>query len=217
MYSIILRTTIMFLIVMFAVRLMGKKNLGEFQPSDLVSMTLISNLTSIVIESPELPIIYSIIPIMTIACYEVFISLISKKSKTISNITQGESKILILNGIINQKVMQELRFTIDDILETIRNKDIFYLEEVKLAIVETTGSVNIYPDPNADKNIKKASMPPFAVVEDGKFLNENFKYINTNEKNILKILKNEKTNLKDVLLLLIDGNGNYNLTLKEKL
>lgn len=217
MYSMIIRTTIMFLIVMSSARIMGKKNLGEFQPSDLVATMLISNLTSTVIESPELPLIYSIVPIVMIACYEVFTSVAVKKSKKIADITQGTSKILIFRGVINQKVMQELRFTIDDVLEALRNKDIFYIEEVQLAIVETTGVVNVYPDPNADKNVKKSDIPPFPVISDCNFLIENFEFVKTNKEKINKILKKEKTNLNEVLLLLIDGDGNYNMTIKEKL
>ncbi len=217
MYSMIIRTTIMFFIVMSSARIMGKKNLGEFQPSDLVATMLISNLTSTVIESPELPLIYSIVPIVMIACYEVFISVAAKKSKKISDITQGTSKILVFRGIINQKVMQELRFTTNDVIEALRSKDIFYLEEVELAIVETTGVVNVYPDPNADQNIKKADVPPFPVISDGNFLIDNFNFVRTNKEKITKILKKEKTNLQEVLLLLIDGDGNYNITIKEKL
>ena len=168
MLSMVFRTTIMFFLVMFSLRLMGKKSLGEFQPSDLVSTMLISNLTSIVIEAPELPVLYSVVPILLIMCYEVFVSMAAKKNDRLAAITQGKIKILVKNGIINQKVMKELRFTVNDILEAMRGKDIFYLEEVNLAIVETNGTVNIYPDPKAQTNLEKAVIPPFAIIKDGK-------------------------------------------------
>ena len=84
MISMVIRTTIMFFLVMFSIRIMGKKSLGEFQPSDLVSVMLISNLTSIVIEAPELPILYSIVPILLIMCYEVFMSVAVRKSEKIA-------------------------------------------------------------------------------------------------------------------------------------
>ena len=216
MYSIILRTSIMFLIVMASVRIMGKKNLGEFQPTDLVSAILVSNLTSIVIECPELPILYSVIPVLLITCYEVFISVSARKSKKLADIAQGTSKILIINGIINQKVMRRLRLSIDDVFEAMRNKNIFYLQEVKLAIVETNGKVNIYPDPNADKNIKKANLPPFMVLNDGEIVKENLDYIKLSEKAVYSILKKEKVNKSEVLRLLVDSNYNYNLVIKEK-
>ena len=76
MISIIIRTAVMFILVMFSLRIMGKKNLGEFQPSDLVSTMLISNLTSIAIEAPELPVFYSIVPILLIMCFVRMILLV---------------------------------------------------------------------------------------------------------------------------------------------
>lgn len=217
MYSMFFRTTVMFFIVMFSLRIMGKKNLGEFQPSDLVATILISNLTSMSIESPEMPMIFTISPILLIMCYEVFISVAVKKSDKIAALAQGKYMILVKNGIINQKVMQQLRFTVDDILEAMRSKDIFYLEEVNLAIVETTGAVNIYPDPNVLTNIKKAKVPPFAVIIDGKYCSENMEYANISKEKVADIIEKENIDVNRVLLLLIDGNGRYNLTIKEKI
>ena len=200
---------------MFALRVMGKKNLGEFQPSDFVSTMLISNLTSIVIEAPELPILYSVVPILLIVCYEIFTSMVAKKSERFAKITQGNIKILIYKGKIDQKVMNDLRFTVNDILEAMRSKNIFYLEEANLAVVETTGQISIYPDPEAKTNIDKASIPPFDIIVDGKYRTENLGYIGASHRQVEKILKKENIFIDDILLLLMDGNGNYNLTLKE--
>ena len=121
MISVILRTTIMYLIAMFALRMMGKKNLGEFQPSDFVSTMLISNLTSIVIEAPELPLLHSVIPILMIMCYEIFMSVLVRNNTKIAKISQGTPKILIINGTIQQSVMDDLRLTVNDILKAMRS------------------------------------------------------------------------------------------------
>ncbi len=216
MISIIVRTTIMFFLVMFTMRIMGKKSLGEFQPGDLIAVMLISNLTSIVIEAPELPILYSVVPILLVMCYEVFITIAVKKSDKFAKFSQGETKVLIKNGIIDQQVMNRLRFTVTDILEAVRNKDIFYLEEVGLAVVSTTGSISVYPNPNANTEIDKATLPPVDVISDGKIQYEQLKLIDFSEDKVNKILKKEKTEMGDVLMLLVDGNGRYNLTVKEK-
>lgn len=215
MISIVLRTTIMFFLVMFALRVMGKKNLGEFQPSDFVSTMLISNLTSIVIEAPELPLLYSVIPILLIMCYEIFTSVITKKNDKMAKLAYGSPKILIEKGIINQKVMKTLRFTVDDLLIAMRSKDIFYLEEVNLAVVETNGSISIYPDPSAKTNIDKADIPPFSVIVDGKPRYNNLIYINSTENKVNKILEKENISAENILLLMIDSNGRYSLTVKE--
>ncbi len=215
MFGVISRTSIMFIVMMFAMRVMGKKNLGEFQPNDLVSTILISNLTALVLEAPELPIFYSIIPILLIMCYEVFLSMASKKSDKVSLLTQGSSKILIFNGILNQKVMQDLRLTVNDVLEGMRNNQIFYLEEISLAIIETTGAINIYKNPNIDNLITKSSTPPFAVIKNGKIFSTTFSYLGIDENYINSFLDNNNIKLKEVLLLTIDGDKNYNLTKKE--
>lgn len=215
MYSMIIRTTLMFLLIMASVRIMGKKNLGEFQPSDLVATMLISNLTSMAIEAPELPILYSVIPILLIVCYEVFSSQFARSNNKLANFTQGKQKVLIKKGVIDQFTMNELRFTVDDILESMRSKDIFYLEEVALAIVETTGAVNIYPAPNIQTILKKAEIPPFAMVIDGKKQYENYPIVSFDDKKLENILKKENMDLSQILLLLYDGDDNYNITKKE--
>ena len=215
MISIFIRTTIMFFLVMFTMRLMGKKSLGEFQPSDLVSVMLISNLTSTVIEAPELPILFSVVPILLITCYEIFISVAARKSPVVARLSQGKSMVIIKDGIIDQKVMNNLRFTVNDILDGMRSKDIFYLEEVKLAMVETTGSMSIYPDPNAATNIQKADIPPFSVIEDGKFNIQNMETVGVDNEKLDKILIKENISAKNILLMMIDGNHRYNNTLKE--
>lgn len=215
MLSIILRTTTMFFLVMFALRIMGKKNLGEFQPSDFVSTMLISNLTSIVIEAPELPILYSVVPILLIMCYEIFTSVFTKKNENLAKIAYGSPKIIIEKGIINQQVMKTLRFTVDDLLTAIRSKDIFYLEEVNLAVVETNGSVSVYPDPSAITNIDKADIPPFSIIVDGKTRFNNLSYVHLSEEKVNQILAKENVDIENILLMLIDSNGKYNLTIKE--
>lgn len=215
MLSIILRTTTMFFLVMFALRIMGKKNLGEFQPSDFVSTMLISNLTSIVIEAPELPILYSVVPILLIMCYEIFTSVFTKKNENLAKIAYGSPKIIIEKGIINQQVMKTLRFTVDDLLTAIRSKDIFYLEEVNLAVVETNGSVSVYPDPSATTNIDKADIPPFSIIVDGKTRFNNLSYVHLSEEKVTQILAKENVDIENILLMTIDSNGKYNLTIKE--
>ena len=205
----------MFTLVMFSLRIMGKKNLGEFQPSDFVSTMLISNLTSIVIEAPELPMLYSIVPILLIVCFEIFVSIVAKKNEKLAKVIQGSPKVLILGGVIDQNVMKELRFTVNDILEAMRSKDIFYLEEVYLAIVETTGAVSIYPDPNAKTNIDKADIPPFDIIVDGEYRNHNLQYIGISPEKISKILEKENIFLENILLMLVDSNGRYNCVLKD--
>ena len=84
-------------------------------------------------------------------------------------------------------------------------------------MVETTGTINIYPDPEAKTNIKKAVIPPFDIIIDGKTRYENLEYIKKDSNAVEKILEKEKKNISDIMLLLMDGNGQYNITVKEKI
>ncbi|MBR2028897.1 MAG: DUF421 domain-containing protein [Oscillospiraceae bacterium] len=215
MFSVVLRTIIMYVIIIFVMRIMGKKNLGEFQPSDLVSTIMISNLTSVVIEEPHLPLAYSISAIIIIMSLEVFSAVISRKSKNFSKITQGQSMILIQNGVINQHTMKNLRFSVDDVLEALRSKDIFYLEEACLAIVETNGAVNIYKDPNANTNIEKNTIPALPVIIDGKIIYRNINTLNVTNEMIYAILKKKNIVTDNILLMTMDGAQKYNITVKE--
>ena len=216
MISVISRTTIMFILIIFAMRIMGKKNLGEFQPSDLVSTIIISNLTSLVIEAPELPLINSVVPILLIMSFEVFISVWVKKSEKFAHIVQGKSIILIQNGIINQKAMKELRFSVDDVLEALRSKDVFYLEEVLLAVVETTGNINVYKDPNAQSNIQKNTIPAMPVIVDSKIIYPNLQITGYEKDKIEDIINKNNYVISNILLMTLDNKGQYNITLREE-
>ena len=152
-----------------------------------------------------------------IVCYEIFMSVLVRDNTKIAKVSQGIPKILIINGTIQQSVMDDLRLTVNDILKAMRSKDIFYLEEVNLAVVETTGTINIYPDPEAKTNIKKAVIPPFDIIVDGKTRYENLEYIKKDSNAVEKILEKEKKKISEIMLLLMDGNGRYNITVKEKI
>ena len=217
MVSVIFRTVVMYTVVIFSMRIMGKKNLGEFQPSDLVSTILISNLTSIIIEEPHIPVVYSISAIIIIMALEVFVSLWVKKSENFAHIAQGKSFVLVQNGVINQKAMKELRFSVDDVLEALRAKDIFYIEEALLAIVETTGNVNVYKDPDAKSNIKKATVPAMPVIVDSKIIKRNLSVVGFEEDKVMEIIQKNNLCCEKILLMTLDGNGQYKITLKEDL
>ncbi|MBR5306949.1 MAG: DUF421 domain-containing protein [Oscillospiraceae bacterium] len=205
----------MYILIIFTIRVMGKKSLGEFQPSDLVSTILISNLTSVIIEEPHLPLAFSIAAILIIMSLEVYMSVLARKNSKFAEITQGKAKILIQNGVINQNTMKELRFSVEDVVEALHSKDVFYLEEVNLAILETTGSVSVYKDPNANSNITKAVLPPLPVIVDQRVNYQNLDAVNQNYGKLDGILERNRTSLDKVLLMTLDGDGRYNITYKE--
>lgn len=183
MKLLICRTIIIYFCVLFAMRLMGKRQLGELQPEELVSTILISNLASISIESEDAPITTSLIPLFLIAALELLGSALSFRNQRFFNFLSGRPKAVILDGKIDQDVLRMLRLTIADLMEALRAKDIFDPRDVSYAVIETNGtlSVSLRPEKQpatlADLQCKvdhtKTTLP---FVLDGQLLIENLRW-----------------------------------------
>ena len=142
MISSVVRTVLVYLAVVVAMRLMGKRQLGELQPEELVSTILISNLASISIESEDVPVTASLIPLFLIAALELLGSALSFRSQTFFNLLSGRPKTVILNGEIDQNALRTLRLTVADLMEALRGKDIFDPRQVVWGVVEPSGSIS---------------------------------------------------------------------------
>lgn len=143
MKLLICRTIIIYFCVLFAMRLMGKRQLGELQPEELVSTILISNLASISIESEDAPITASLIPLFLIAALELLGSILSFRSQRFFNFLAGRPKTVILDGQIDQDALRTLRLTTADLMEALRGKNIFDPREVSYAVIETNGTLSV--------------------------------------------------------------------------
>ena len=143
MKLLIFRTILIYLCVLFSMRLMGKRQLGELQPEELVSTILISNLASISIESEEVPVTASLIPLFLIAALELLGSVLSFRSQWFFNLMSGRPKTVILDGQIDQNALRMLRLTVTDLMEALRGKDIFDPRDVSYAVIETNGNLSV--------------------------------------------------------------------------
>ena len=143
MISSVVRTVLVYLAVVVAMRLMGKRQLGELQPEELVSTILISNLASISIESEDVPITASLIPLFLIAALELLGSVVSFRSQKFFNFLSGRPKTVILDGKIDQNALRMLRLTTADLMEALRGKDIFDPRRVSYAVIETNGTLYV--------------------------------------------------------------------------
>ncbi len=143
------RTIILYISVMLAMKLMGKRQLGEMQPMELIVTIMISDMASVPMQNTGIPLLNGIVPIFTIAFLEIFFSFLALKSKKSKEILVGKPSILIKNGKVNKKEMESLRFTLDDLKEEIRKKDIQNIEDVALAILETDGGFSAFPKDKA--------------------------------------------------------------------
>ena len=218
----LIRTIILYILIIFSLRIMGKRQIGELQPTELVITILISNIASLPIEDPSVPLLIGIIPILTLVCFDVLISVLTLSSSKLRNLISGNPKIIIKNGIIDQKVVKELRFSIDDLMEQIRTKDVFNLEEIDYAIVETTGNISIYKKfeyQNVNTkmlNIKNSGETiPFVVISDGYIVTENLSYCNMTVSKIKEEVAKQKFDIDNVYLMTANSNGDFIIIPKE--
>ena len=223
MLVLVLRTLMIYLLIVAAMRLMGKRQLGELQPSELVSTILISNLASISIESPEVPLAASLAPVCLIVVLELFSSALCYMSPTAAKLLSGTPVAVIRGGKIDQKTLRELRFSASDLLEALRGKDIFDPSEVNYALVETNGTLSVSRMPQKDTPTREdmqvpppeARTPMVPLVIDGRVLADNLAWCGRNEKWLDKVLHQNKCSLRQVLLLLGDDSGQVQLVKKE--
>ena len=174
----LIRTLILYFFIVFSMRFMGKRQVGEMQPAELVITILISAVASVPMQDIELPLVHGIIPIITLVSAEVIMSSLSLKYPRLRTMISGRPITIIRNGNIDQKAMQSLRITIDDLMEDLRLKDVYDLRTVKLAQMETNGRLvdsKHLPPTAADMGISAADSSPFRVIiSDGKLVDKSY-------------------------------------------
>ena len=213
-----IRSLILYILVVFSVRLMGKRQIGELQPTELVITILISNIATLPMEDLDTPLLIGAVPILSLVCFDVLVSWATLKSKKLRKVMSGSPKIIIKDGEIDQQVMKDLRFSIDDLMTALRGNDVFNVSEVQFAIVETTGSISIYQKyenqsvTNEGMNFKgESENPPNIIVSDGVLIQGGLDSSGMNRGWLDNILKKKKIKMNDVFLLTTDKKGNYNL------
>lgn len=211
---ILIRACILYAVITFSLRLMGKRQLGELQPSELVVTILISNIASIPVEDSSVPMIMGIIPIFTLVCIDVIMSTIMVKSPRFRKFIIGSPRIIISEGVIQQKEMKRLRYTVDDLVEAMREQQIFDLGEVYYAIVETTGKINFLqkrdfqPAQRSDVGCGgKSCDPPSVVIRDGVEDKEQLDLLGLGQGWLNQQLRENNVSMKDVFLMTADKNG----------
>lgn len=222
MSVVFIRAVILYVLLIFTVRLMGKRQIGELQPSELAITILISNIATLPVEDTGIPLLTGIIPIVTLAGLDVIMSWLGIKSRTVRRFTCGKPVIIISGGQLDQKKMQSIRFTVDDLAASLRSQGIFDISEVQLAVVETTGTLSVYQKysarniTNGDMELKgKNENPPEVVVADGQLVPEAMGRLGITPKWIEAALKKENAAIKDVFLMTAYPGGKCSIIRKE--
>lgn len=141
----LIRSIILYFLVIVLYRLMGKRQIGEMQPGELVLAIMISDIASVPMQATEVPLLSGVVPILALMCMEVFLSFAAQKSERIRKIISGEPSLVILNGEIMVAEMRRLRFNLDDLFEQLRNQGYFDIGDVAVAVLETNGILSVLP------------------------------------------------------------------------
>ncbi len=214
MFVTLIRTVILYIMVVITMRILGKRQIGELQPTELVITLLLSEIIAVPMQDNDIPLTNTIIPILVLVGFEILISVISLKSVKIRTVIQGHSLVVIRDGKLDLKQIKKLRFTIDDVLEALRQKDIFDISKVQYAVVETNGSMSVMLKPEyetvtrEDLKIKTENTGlPCSVIIDGTVMKNEFQDCNLTEEKFNKMLKKEKIAVENTLLMTVDKKG----------
>lgn len=221
MAIVLIRAVILYIVITFSLRLMGKRQLGELQPSELVVTILISNIAAIPVEDSSVPMIMGIVPILTLVCLDVIMSGIMLKSAKVRKLMIGSPRIIISDGDILQKEMKRLRYTVDDLTEAMREQQIFDINQIHYAIVETTGKINFLLKKDCQPAEKQdvhaggsTENPPSVIIRDGIPDQEQLRLLGLGEQWLTKILRENNIGVKGVFLMTADRNGNHTIVKK---
>ncbi len=223
MLTIIIRTVILYIIVTLAIRLMGKRQIGDMQPNELVITLLISEIAAIPLQDTNQPILSGIIAIFILVVLEITVSVLTMKSFSLRKLMSGKSVIIIKNGVIDQQAMRDVRMTVLDLTELLRGKDVFKIEDVAFAVLEVNGDLSVLlkselqPATKKDLSVatKKDSLP-LPVITDGKIIYESLNALKININEFKKILEEENCKPQEIFLMTSDRFKKYNIIKKEK-
>lgn len=204
MLSALIRTLIVYIVVIAAMRFMGKRQLGELQPSELVTALLISNVASICIEEPDLPLLASITPIMLIAALEVLNASAAFYFPRWRGVLFGRPVTVVRGGRVDQKALEHLRISADDLAEALRGKDVFSPAGVAWGVMEPNGTLSAAPAP------KDGEAPPMLpLLVDRRVYADNLAALGYSEEWLDAFLQRRGLARRDVLLLLHNGSESY--------
>ena len=221
MIAIIIRTLILYAVLTLGMRLMGKRQIGDMQPNELVVTLVISEIAAIPLQDSDQPILNGICSILILVVLEIFISFLAMKNMTFRRLMSGQSVIIIENGVIDQSAMKKVRMTILDLVELLRSQDVFEIDDVAFAVLEVNGDLsvllksqkqNLTPKDMGQK--PKPATLPLPVISDGRIIEETCKNLKVSHDELLKILERERVKVKDVFLMTLDKDKKLNIIKK---
>ena len=209
MISVFIRTIIVYFFLLLLLKIMGKRQIGELEISELVSTLLISEIASIPIADPKIPLLYAIIPALFIAFVEIGIASLKNKSERIKHLVEGKSEYLIYKGKLHQDVLVKNRISINEVLSEMRVQGITDIADVYYATLEQNGKLTFVKR-------EDASLVAHPILLDGAVDTEELAMLGLNEEWLEKILKKEGLKSSEVFLLTYSDGKSINIIRKEE-
>lgn len=216
------RSIVLYLLLILTMRFLGKRQIGQMEPTELVVTMLVADLASIPMQDGSIPLLYGIIPILTVLGMELVLSCLSLRSLAVRRFLCGKPVILIENGNILQENLRRTRITIDELSGHLRQKDVLEVQSVQYAILETNGNISVFPYPKEKPaSAKDAGIPtkkqhlPYTVVSDGQLLKDNLQKAGKDERWLERVLKSHRVTLQQTWLLTVDAADHILLLEKE--
>lgn len=219
----VVRTVILYLLIVFGIRLLGKHQVGELEPAECVLALIIADIASVPMQDYGIPLLMGVIPIITLLCLSMILSMLSMKSLRLRALLTGVPSILIRNGEMDQREMRRTRMTVDEILEELRLQGYTDLADVRYAILETNGQLSVLPyakrkPPAAedlDVEVSEGGLP-VVLINNGRLLSHNLKKRGLNDVWLKKRLDEHKLHsVREVYLLTVDEQNQVCLVPKE--
>lgn len=216
MILIFVRTIIIYVVVLCVMRLMGKREIGQMQPFELVISIMIADLAATPMTEIGIPILYGIIPILGMLFMHIILSVINIKSIRMREIICGKPRILISNGVIDEKALIKENFTINELQERLRVNNVNNITDVEYAILETSGQISVIlksekaPVTPEDLNLPtdKAKIS-YDLVLDGRIMTDNLKKLDKDLKWLEKEIAKFNILPSEALIFVLNGDGTY--------
>ena len=223
MLTILFRTLFVYLFLVLMMRLMGKRQIGELEISDLITTLLLSEIASLPITNHEIPVMFAVIPIITLVSLEIFVSVLLIKFPILKNILSSRPNIIINRGRLCQKELKKLRMSNDELISILRQSGVTSLDEVYYAIIEENGTLSVIPKSKYRPLCEASKSSPnvetglvHVLVSDGKIDRYGLQRTGIDKKKLLNRLNRQNVLLSDVFLMLVDDAKNYTIILKEE-
>ncbi|MGE5631836.1 MAG: YetF domain-containing protein [Caulobacteraceae bacterium] len=224
MLIVFVRTIILYIVIVVTLRLLGKRQIGQLQPSELVVALVVADLASVPMSNVGVPLINGIIPIITLFILEELLSYIALKSEKARGVICGLPSILVEKGVIVEDELKRIRYNINDLLEQLRLMNFFNVEDVEYAILETSGKLSVIPKPEKapltpkDFNLQpKGEGLPVTVIIDGRINSENLGKVGLNDDWLYEELrKNNISSAKEVFFAFLAAGNQLRYQLKGK-